>query len=547
MKAQVLARGNQEVTARPASGVLQRAAVRPVSDDVAPSIVYDVLHSPGKPLDAGTRAFAQTRFGHDFSHVRVHTDARAAESAQAVDASAYTVGRDVVFAAGEYAPDTATGQQLLMHELTHTLQQERQPVPGVLKMDSPAGPAEQEAQQMAGSARAPMAVLPGYRPASPTLQRQKKSNKASDVEKRLTLLENQQKATSVLLEFENQVQATGTGWEDAVLNIGSAYALAARRHQQAISTDNAHAAIETQLMLAVLTSVTAGAFGWIVAAGSLPRGASEAELLGSRLQTAAEGGVEKVIPRSSLVDQFGRPLSPSTTAAPALVDASGRPLTSAATAAPSLAASQSGGVPAPSMGSFGWQQAGSKATQAAETLAAHGASSGAGPVSGDPLLFQNERMSQVKKEEKQAYEYFATLSQQLRTAPAESWANFDPQAQLAAHQSWLKSTQLLGTKADLPSIEQMAQDIERGFWAQWVNSVHPIVDYVTVSTTYPNLGSGVSGRLKALGIAGQAGLELSGFSWFSHGYLFYESTYDDWQKLKKWAGTFMPRVFLPSK
>ncbi len=65
----------------------------------------------------------EPRFGHDFGHVRVHAGPRAAQSAQAVGASAYTVGRDIVFALGQFAPHSATGQRLLAHELAHTIQQ----------------------------------------------------------------------------------------------------------------------------------------------------------------------------------------------------------------------------------------------------------------------------------------------------------------------------------------------------------------------------------------------------------------------------------------
>jgi hypothetical protein len=65
----------------------------------------------------------ETRFGHDFSQVRVHTDARAAESAKAVAAQAYTVGTNVVFDTGRLSPHTAEGRRLLAHELTHVLQQ----------------------------------------------------------------------------------------------------------------------------------------------------------------------------------------------------------------------------------------------------------------------------------------------------------------------------------------------------------------------------------------------------------------------------------------
>ena len=93
------------------------------SDSLAPPIVHEVLRSPGQPLDAATRAYMEPRFGHDFSQVRVHTDSRAADSAQAVNAQAYTVGRDVVFGAGRYRPHNGEGQRLIAHELTHVMQQ----------------------------------------------------------------------------------------------------------------------------------------------------------------------------------------------------------------------------------------------------------------------------------------------------------------------------------------------------------------------------------------------------------------------------------------
>ncbi len=106
-------------------GMIQRAAVNsgPMNENGVPSIVHNTLSSPGQPLDAGTRAFMEPRFGYDFSQVRVHTDARAAESARAVNALAYTVGRDVVFGEGQYEPETSEGKRLLAHELTHVVQQ----------------------------------------------------------------------------------------------------------------------------------------------------------------------------------------------------------------------------------------------------------------------------------------------------------------------------------------------------------------------------------------------------------------------------------------
>lgn len=89
----------------------------------APPVVHDVLSRSGQPLDGGTREFMESRFGRDFSGVRIHTDAKAAESARAVNARGYTVGSEIVFASGEYRPSTAAGRRLLAHELTHVVQQ----------------------------------------------------------------------------------------------------------------------------------------------------------------------------------------------------------------------------------------------------------------------------------------------------------------------------------------------------------------------------------------------------------------------------------------
>jgi hypothetical protein len=81
------------------------------------------LRGGGQPLAADLRAFFEPRFSYDFSQVRVHTDARAAQTARELSARAYTLGRDVAFAPGEYRPQTPEGRTLLAHELTHVVQQ----------------------------------------------------------------------------------------------------------------------------------------------------------------------------------------------------------------------------------------------------------------------------------------------------------------------------------------------------------------------------------------------------------------------------------------
>lgn len=120
-----------------------------------PSPVKDVVGSGGgRPLDPGTRSFMESRLGHDFGDVRIHTDSRASESAASVQATAYTVGRDVVFGSDQWAPETDRGRRMLAHELTHVVQQASGPVDGMpaaggIRVSDPSDRFEREAEASA--------------------------------------------------------------------------------------------------------------------------------------------------------------------------------------------------------------------------------------------------------------------------------------------------------------------------------------------------------------------------------------------------------------
>ena len=101
---------------------LVQRKVDPAGSDVSP-LVHNSLQSAGQPLDEATRAFFEPRFGSSLGHVRVHTGPEAGESARSLGALAYTVGSDIVFVPGAYAPGTPSGRLLLAHELVHTMQQ----------------------------------------------------------------------------------------------------------------------------------------------------------------------------------------------------------------------------------------------------------------------------------------------------------------------------------------------------------------------------------------------------------------------------------------
>lgn len=190
---------------------------------VVPPIVHEVLRSSGQPLDANTRAFMEPRFGHnfgqiavhhglqasgdelqigpegdqyerqaddiakevmgianpasvyatrahrgfDFSRVRIHTDTQAADSARAVNAVAYTIGDDVVFGAGQYAPQTSQGRRLLAHELAHVVQQTTPSSPSLrMQRQQPAQQTTRVALTTTGQCRDARAIaeaIPGAR------------------------------------------------------------------------------------------------------------------------------------------------------------------------------------------------------------------------------------------------------------------------------------------------------------------------------------------------------------------------------------------------
>jgi hypothetical protein len=146
-----------------------------VAPAAVPNAVREVLRSPGQPLDGGTRRRMEAGFGRDFGQVRVHTGSRAADSARAVHAHAYTVGQNIVFAQGLYQPGSAAGQRLLAHELAHTIQQQGlQRAADSVTLDTPPHYAqlEHEAESAADAVLRGAPAQVAQRPAQLLLSRQ---------------------------------------------------------------------------------------------------------------------------------------------------------------------------------------------------------------------------------------------------------------------------------------------------------------------------------------------------------------------------------------
>lgn len=131
-------------------GLVQRKSLSSDFIGDVPTVVGEVLGATGRALDDPTRKTMESSFGQDFSRVRLHTDNRAAASARAIHALAYTVGHNIVFDSGQYAPHTLEGRQLLAHELTHVVQQgaERAAHPLRMEPDTPSA-AERQADAVA--------------------------------------------------------------------------------------------------------------------------------------------------------------------------------------------------------------------------------------------------------------------------------------------------------------------------------------------------------------------------------------------------------------
>lgn len=131
---------------------VQRWADGPAAVGRAPGAVAAAAASPGRALDAASRSFFEGRLGRDFSDVRVHTDVAASSAARSIGARAYTLGRDIVFGAGGYAPASAGGRRLLAHELAHVVQQDPsagRAIDGPLELGPPDSAAEAEADRVA--------------------------------------------------------------------------------------------------------------------------------------------------------------------------------------------------------------------------------------------------------------------------------------------------------------------------------------------------------------------------------------------------------------
>jgi outer membrane protein OmpA-like peptidoglycan-associated protein len=150
--------GKQTMNAKEAQ--IQRKKGAAPAPQVTPSVAANIqtMRGGGNSLPAATRAFFEPRFGADFSHVRVHTGSRAEEAAKSIGAKAFTLGRDIGFNRGQYAPESNKGRRLLAHELTHVVQQN-----GSRLQRAESRTASSEVSNIIQRAGDPAKIPPGFR------------------------------------------------------------------------------------------------------------------------------------------------------------------------------------------------------------------------------------------------------------------------------------------------------------------------------------------------------------------------------------------------
>ena len=460
----------------------------------------------GHTLDAEFRARLQPHLGHDLGDVRLHTDSHADALSRALSARAFTVGSDIFFRSGAYRPGTYVGDRLIAHELAHVVQQTAMnsgslldggssdpwesdantaadavvstvwpagSVAGESAPSSGAGQRLQAAERTAGH-RPLVAHLQG-RPGHPVLQRDaqatpvqredrprrkvRTSKRLTDVEAKVKRLENKIRALGHLDAFRDAVLARAEGWENAVIDLGSAYSKAARKHIGAVEEKKKVDAIESQVMFSVLTIVTAGALAWV----------------SSAVQAGKIISKEMLDEHKMLFDVLKD-----------TVGAAGGEVFSAN--GPGVAQR----VPTPA--------------QVA--------------VSEDPFEFQNQRLARVKANTKTAYLYFEAWDDALLVFSDEWWDKYDEKQQINAYADWRKMAGLLATDANLQPVEYMAAEIERGFWKMWIPSLRQKqvtygskVPYTHLVYTSP--GSAIEKRWDELGITTVSGVGDFGW-WTSH-------------------------------
>lgn len=313
-----------------------------------------------------------------------------------------------------------------------------------------------------------------------TVQRRKPSaghlageakSRVEALETRVKRLENQQKANSHLNGFRDQVMARCTAWERAIINLGTAYATAAKLHTDAVEKKKRVDAIKSQVMFSVLTVASAGTAAWI--SNGIQAG-KEASILINVLEDTVQASIGEAFSAVGPgIDQ--RAPTPSQTT-----------------------------------------------------------------VSIEPQVFQGQRLARLKQAEESAYNYFKEMNDALLKTKPEEWESYDEAKQLAEYDAWFKKADLIAAGNKFPSVDEMARELERGFWAKWAPALKQMRLQGRTDKEYAEYASpgfAVEERWDILGITKESG--VGDFGWWTSD--------EEIEKVLNWAKGHKVKEFVPDK
>jgi hypothetical protein len=326
-----------------------------------------------------------------------------------------------------------------------------------------------------------------------------------DIEDNQKRLDTAQRAANQLNAFKDKVLAYAESWQTAARIVGSAYKLAANNHQKALADQARDDALRVQLMFSILTVVASGALGWVINVAQQNR-INVLERARWRLQRAKETNRWVLVP--GLSEDFLRKMP---TPERRLLIAAGEEMVKAG---------------------------------AGETLSALGpmtVDTSKESVSEDPQVFQNQRENAVGEVKEKLLLRFSSVHATWAAAPLASWDTYDADTQQAWYEGWLADADQLAGADQLPSMETLAAEFERGIWAKWMPSLkhlnvnHP--QYQLSDEKYDGVGSSIGERFEQLGILRMAGVSL-------HWYQF-AATED--KPLIAWAAGYRPKDYATLK
>lgn len=494
--------------------------------------VQETLATQGQNLSEETRAFMEPRFGHDFSQVRIHTDTRAAQSAQTLEAQAYTVGQDIVFGAGQYTPETQEGRGLLAHELTHVVQQRGTTDGSPLTVGPVNDSAEQEADKISSSITSNASFGMGgatdisARPGAGVLIQRKPTaeQRLADLEKReeateerLANMENHQKAQDIHQKavdldmlWQAKFDQQFSKYHEAVDRISAGLQTATKGFQEAQSKQAEFEAAVMGVFKAALTIAGGLEWAFVPGLGKLAAGANATK---EAIEKSTET-VERIVSTTHAVADVGLDYA---------------------------------------------KEAAAKKPETPATESIPGAQMPAGAAGGDPLAFLTSNSALLERHRGSIEQAFIQRSNTTRAYSDDDWLRFDPAAQEKIYQQLFTNLQTVASSADdLVSDNEIALVLERHLWARWISEQAESMDKdFKEMGGYPysmefggekknpaemmfTPGAEIEKRLKEINVDILAGVELTGH-WYS------SNSPDNWRELlinwaKDYSGTISKTI-----